>query len=100
MPDTNSSWNTDARIFCEFSFKCPQQWALLQPTAVPTIRYCSACDREVHLALTEEDLRHHADGGQCVAVRVWPDAPKEAEVGYVVGSPGAPYGSHLKKTDP
>lgn len=92
------AWNNEARISCEFSFKCPKTWERLSPTDIASIRHCSECDRDVHLALTEEDFRRHANGGHCVAVRVLtPDAPEGAEPVYFVGSLAAPYGSHLKK---
>lgn len=93
------AWNDEAKISCEFSFKCPKTWERLSPTDIASIRHCSECDRNVHLALTEEDFRRHADRGRCVAVRVvTPNASDKAKPVYMVGSPGAPYGSHLKKT--
>jgi len=96
MPDP--SWNTEAKISSEFSFKCPKQWDRLQPTSLEDVRHCPECDRDVHLALTEEDFRRHADGGRCVAVRVvTTNAPKGAEHVYFVGSPGALYGASHKK---
>ena len=64
------AWNDEATIACEFAFKCPKTWGQLTPTEAEGIRHCSECDRDVHLALTEEDFRRHADGGHCVAVRV------------------------------
>lgn len=97
MPD--SAWNTDAKIACAFSFKCPKQWDRLQPTARDGVRHCPACDRDVHLALTEEDFRLHAEGGHCVAVRVIrPSTLKEAEPIHVLGLAYAPYRTPLKKT--
>ena len=86
------AWNDEARISCAFSFKCPKTWDRLTPTANASIRHCSECDRDVHLALTEEDFRRHAEEGQCVAVRVQrPDTPGGAEFACIVGSPGPPY---------
>ena len=60
----------EAKITCEFRFKCPKVWHLLQPTQQEGIRHCPECDREVHLAPTEEEFRWHAAQGHCVAVPV------------------------------
>ncbi len=62
------------------------------------IRHCPECNRNVHLALTEEDFRRHADGGHCVAVRVLQrelSAEDRKEV-YVVGNVDVPYNPYLK----
>lgn len=91
------SWNEEATIACEFAFKCPKQWDRLLPTAVDGVRHCPECDRDVHLALTEEDFRRHADGGHCVAVRVLQPELDEAEPVYWLGGPIARYGVDLKK---
>lgn len=98
MTDENSeavAWNEEARISCAFAFKCPKTWNRLTPTANSGIRYCSECNREVHLALTEEDFRRHAEGKRCVAVKVL--TPDTAEPAYLVGSLATPYGAHLKR---
>ena len=57
-----------AKIECQFSYKCPQVWQLLDPTDQETIRYCGECQREVFLCTTEEDLRVHSRLNHCVAV--------------------------------
>ena len=101
MTDDNCqpvAWNGEARISCDFSFKCPKTWERLSPTDITSIRHCPECERDVHLALTEEDFRRHAEGGHCVAGRVMtPGTPNEAEPVYFVGSPGFPYGAQLKR---
>ena len=91
------SWNDEARIACEFTFKCPKQWDRLTPTAVDGVRHCPECDRDVHLALTEEDFRRHAEGDHCVAVRVLQPEINDEEPVLWVGNVRAPYGVHLKK---
>ena len=97
-PEPESPWNTHARISCEFSFKCPKHWDRLPPTAIEGVRHCAACDRDVHLALTEEHFRRHAEDGHCVAVRVLlPDTLGGTESAYIVGSVVTPYEPHLKK---
>lgn len=94
-----AAWNDEARISCKFSFKCPKTWAQLSPTDTASIRHCSACDRDVHLALTEEDFRGYADAGHCVAVRVlrqerW--AENNGDVYFVGLAASAPYNFYLK----
>ena len=45
-------------------------WNRLQPTQVESVRHCTECQRDVHLALTEEDFRKHSEEGRCIAVPV------------------------------
>lgn len=93
-----AAWNGEARISCKFSFKCLKTWAQLSPTDTASIRHCSACDRDVHLALTEEDFRGYADAGHCVAVRVLqPERSGEDGRGAcIVGTVNAPYNPYPK----
>ena len=96
MPNPN--WNEDARLSCEFTFKCPKVWSRLQPTAVEGVRHCQECDRVVHLALTEADFRQHAEDGHCVAVRVLqPGFSVLDGFTYMVGQADSPYNAHLRK---
>lgn len=62
------AWNDEAQITCRFAFTCPQQWSKLQPTEQADVRHCAACNRDVHLALTEVDLRRHCEQGHCIAL--------------------------------
>lgn len=92
------NWNDETRISCEFKLRCPKVWGGLQPTAVEGVRHCPECDREVHLALTEDDFRRHEEGGHCVAVRVvQQESPENAEPAYMVGSSRPRYNAHLRK---
>lgn len=75
------SWNDAAKITCQFKFKCPRVWHLLEPTAQDDVRHCAACDRDVYLAPTEESLRQHSEQGHCVAVPVQPPAACETTDG-------------------
>ncbi|WHZ15044.1 MAG: hypothetical protein OJF52_001885 [Nitrospira sp.] len=92
------SWNEEARISCRFRFKCPQTWNRLQATDVEGVRHCPECERDVYLAMTEEDFRRHSEEGLCIAVPVLqPD--KEAELDrpvYAVGMAQPPYRPGLK----
>lgn len=92
-----AAWNGAARISCEILFKCPKQRDRLQPTAVAGVRHCSACDRDVHLALTEENFRRHTDDRYCVAVRVLrPVRSLDALKKYVGGNVGVAHNGHLR----
>ncbi len=91
------AWNEQAVIECQFRFTCPKVWDNLQPTQQEGIRHCPECNRDVHLALTEEDFRRHADGGHCVAVRVLHPvlSGEDRREAYVVGKVNVPYNSHV-----
>lgn len=95
MADEAHPWNDAHKISCEFVFQCPRTWDRFTPTEQENIRHCSECDRDVHLVLTEEEFRRHAEGGHCVAVRVL--QPEINQETMVVGNVCAPYGVHLKK---
>jgi hypothetical protein len=87
------SWNEEARITCQFRFKCPQFWDRLQPSAEEEVRHCPECQRDVYLALTEEDFRKHSDEGRCMAVPVVRNSPQgdSDEPGYWMGQVDTPY---------
>lgn len=95
----SSPWNDQARIACSFKFKCPKLWHLLQPTAVEGVRHCPECDRDVHLALTEDEFRRHSEQGLCIAVPVLrPERRAEPETpAYVLGRAESPYNAFLRR---
>jgi len=103
MTDDNGqpgAWNEEARISCDFSFQCPKRWERLSPTDHDGIRHCSECDRDVHLALTEEVFRQYASEGLCVAVRVLQTSVPEVdrEEAFMVGTTEpAPYNPYRKR---
>jgi hypothetical protein len=51
-----------------WKFKCPLKWGELQHTTDPSVRYCSVCEKSVHLCRTPEELRAHAEMRHCVAI--------------------------------
>ncbi len=103
MTDDNchpGAWNEESRISCDFSFQCPKTWERLSPTDHAGIRHCSECNRDVHLALTEEVFRQHASEGLYVAVRVLQiNVPEEdSKEVFMAGNPKpAPYNPYLKR---
>lgn len=92
------AWNEQVKISCSFSFQCPKTWECLSPTDNAGIRHCQECNRDVHLALSEEDFRRHAEGGYCVAVRVLQrNVPDENRKGvFIIGNVAVSYNAHLK----
>ena len=61
----------------------------LTPTEAEGIRFCSPCNREVFLVLTEEAFTEHRTRGGCVAVPLGADDAQEN--GHFVGGEGKPY---------
>lgn len=56
---------------CPLAYKCRARWERLEPIQTdPTIRFCAACQRTVHLCLTDEDYTRHTALGHCVALVV------------------------------
>ena len=88
------SWNEEARISCRFRFKCPKTWDRLQPSDVEGVRHCPECDRDVHLALTEEHFRRHSEEGLRIAVPLLHPDPNRPV--YAVGMANPPYRPGLK----
>lgn len=93
------SWNEEVRISCLFRFKCPQTWDRLQLTDREEVRHCPECERDVHLALSEEDFRRHSDEGRSIAVPVLRNEQDDdaSEPVYWVGEPAAPYNPWLSR---
>jgi len=50
-----------------WKFQCPLKWTDMAATADPAIRHCGSCDRDVHAARDEKELRAHVLQGRCVA---------------------------------
>lgn len=51
----------------EWQFQCPRQFAKLQTTQNPKVRYCDVCDKGVHVCYNIEELGHHIKQSHCVA---------------------------------
>jgi hypothetical protein len=59
---------------CEarFSFRCPREWAGMEPTDRSDVRHCHTCAKPVYYCATVAQARDHAVRGDCVAVDVIP----------------------------
>ena len=53
---------------CEWKFatQCPERWHNLQQTEQDAVRHCGTCNKLVHLCLTEDEVKKHAEHGNCV----------------------------------
>ncbi len=52
----------------QWRFQCPRQWSSLALTADPAVRYCGACQRNVHYCTTLAVAAAVAERGDCVAI--------------------------------
>lgn len=55
----------------DFSFKCPIQWAGMEPTDDPRQRHCTSCARKVYWCHDAIEAGLRADQGECIAVPAW-----------------------------
>lgn len=75
---------------CEFRFKCPKTWDVLELTENDVVRFCGQCQRTVHYCKTPSELQTAIVNDQCVAVEI--RETEESEPRLVVGNPdGSPY---------
>jgi len=51
-----------------FEFLCDRQWQGLRPTEDDSVRFCEACQQNVHYCDTIVEARRHAWAGRCVAI--------------------------------
>jgi uncharacterized protein (TIGR02996 family) len=52
----------------QFAYQCPKEWAALDGTDDPTVRFCQSCKQNVYFCDTVGMARSHASEGHCVAV--------------------------------
>lgn len=53
---------------CSWGYKCDKTWDGLIATDNSTIRFCDACDKEVYLCRTEQELSDSVLLNRCVAL--------------------------------
>jgi uncharacterized protein (TIGR02996 family) len=51
-----------------FDFVCGRRWEEMQPTEDTAVRFCNACEENVHYCDTIHEARQHAETGHCIAV--------------------------------
>jgi uncharacterized protein (TIGR02996 family) len=59
---------SDGRPLVRFTFLCPNQWGMLQPTDDPAVRFCAGCQQKVYRCETTAQARDHALSGHCIAI--------------------------------
>lgn len=55
-------------IACKLKFKCPNEWADLDRTSVPEVRFCTECQSNVYFAQTQSDFEKFVNEGKCIAL--------------------------------
>ena len=67
-------------------FRCPMLWSELSQTASADVRHCAACDKDVFLCTTDEEVAEHAKAGHWIAREVQvEDQPPLMIVGKAFG---------------
>jgi uncharacterized protein (TIGR02996 family) len=86
-----------------FAFRCPKKWENLTATDDPAVRYCAGCHKTVHYCNDIYTARHHARGGECVAVALGVprrrDDLREPETHHLMGIIAMP-GEYEPEPDP
>jgi hypothetical protein len=55
---------------CKFRFQCGIGWQDLDTTSSENIRVCRACGEQVHLCVSDDELRRAMEANHCVAIRI------------------------------
>ncbi|ESZ89378.1 hypothetical protein KT71_003441 [Congregibacter litoralis KT71] len=82
---------------CSWGFKCEQTWDSLIVTDSSVEKYCSKCDRSVHLCDTLDDLAITVANNQCAAFPSGFVDPTEGKA-MVVGNVESGMYLHVKPT--
>ena len=53
---------------CVFAFKCTAKWNELMSTEDDKIRFCSECQKEVHLCEDDQELVKSVRLNRCIAI--------------------------------
>jgi len=73
-----------------WAFRCLQQWAALQLTDNPQVRFCPTCQQPVYLCTSDRNFLERAQQGHCVAVPVLPTTPAGPLLPPALGAPLPP----------
>jgi hypothetical protein len=63
------------------SFTCPLEWAKLQVTDNPEIRYCNQCQKNVNFCSSPEMFVNFSKKGECVALPLSVQVPRDRAPG-------------------
>jgi uncharacterized protein (TIGR02996 family) len=53
---------------CSFELECPKRWSELATTDHDGVRFCNACEKNVHYCVSVAEAKAHARNGSCVAL--------------------------------
>ena len=76
---------------CVFSFKCAAKWENMNQNNSDdyldseNVRFCTICQREVFLSLTDEDLIRNVHLNRCIAIHRLGDSIMDITSGQVMG---------------
>jgi hypothetical protein len=71
---------------CDFAFKCDAQWEEMGKTGVDKVRFCNACQKEVHQCETDDELIRAIRSNLCVAIPAPYPREEEEPVRWLSGS--------------
>ncbi len=80
MTAPDSSAASHEFLNCEMEFECPKDWFELSETNSAGIKHCSACNKNVYLCVTQEELDGFALKGECIAFFSNPDLPTRLQL--------------------
>ena len=75
MPTPAPSTPPHQFLNCEMEFECPKNWFELTETDKAGVKHCAACNKRVHLCITQDELDGFANQGECIAFFSNPDLP-------------------------
>ncbi len=52
-------------------FECPKLWSALKETEDPKVRFCHACQEQVHRCDDPEEFELQSEQGHCVAINFY-----------------------------
>lgn len=66
---------------CKFEFDCPREFAKLETTDDPNVRFCQHCSCHVYHCNTLRELAKHSQAGHCVSLAIKPCDPSNTRHG-------------------
>lgn len=54
---------------CAWGYSCDKKWDALRETDDKKVKFCDACEREVHMSLTPEELAKNVSLNRCVSFK-------------------------------
>lgn len=67
MPEPIDPKSEQQFLNCTLEFECPKDWFELESTNKAGVKFCNACQKNVYLCQTEDELHTAEENGQCIA---------------------------------